>query len=199
MDRSTGAASAAERWGSMVAAVAAVTWVGISLESIVRPGEHDYRDGLILLPWVLTMAAFVALHRVQRHRAGFIEKAGFWVAMAMMALTGIGALGMVIGADGLTPLAFPIGPMLWIPSMVAWGVGTARAGVMPPWVGAGLALCQPLTIGLALALSPISPVVERGSYTGALANGLVLAGLAMALYALRSGNRHLTRVAAARV
>lgn len=199
MHRSMGTASADATWGSVVAAVAAVAWVGISLESIVRPGEHDYRDGLILLPWVLTMAAFAGLHRVQRHRAGRIEKTGFWVALVAMALTGMGDLGMVIGADGLTPLAFPLGPMLWIPSMVAWGIGTARAGVVSRWVGAGLALCEPLTIGLALALSPISPVVERGSYTGALANGLVVAGLAVALYALQSGRRHLPRVAAARV
>ncbi|MBV9355218.1 MAG: hypothetical protein JO023_06775 [Chloroflexi bacterium] len=115
-----------------------------------------------------------------------------------MALTGIGDLGMVIGTDALTPLAFPLGPLVWIPAMVLWGVGTARAGVVSRWIGVGLALSEPLTIVLALALAPISPVVDRGSYTGALANGLVLAGIAVALYALQSGKRYLPGVASAR-
>lgn len=197
MHRSTGATPAAAAWGSVVAAFAAAAWVGISLESIVRPGEHDYRDGLILLPWVLSMAAFAALHRAQRHGAGLLERVGFWLAITAMALIAIGNVGMLTGADALTPLGFPIGPLVWIPSMVAWGVGTARARVVSRWVGAGIALSEPLTIGLALALSPISPVVERGSYTGALANGLVLAGMGLALYALRSGKRHAPRLAAA--
>ncbi len=179
-------------------AIAAAAWVGISLESIVRPGEHDYRDGLILLPWVLTMAAFAALHSVQRHKAGSLEKVGFWLALAAMALTGIGNTGMLIGAEVLAPLAFPVGPLVWIPSMVAWGVGTARAGVVPRWVGAGIALNEPMTIVLAIVLSPISPITDRGSCTGALANGLVLTGIALALYMLQRDSRHLPRVAAAR-
>ena len=195
MQRSPSASRPAA-WGAVTAAVAAVLWVAISVESVARPGEHDYRDVLIMLPWVLSMAAFGALHATQRSGARDLERGAYRLVMAAMTATGIGNLGVVLGMKPLGLLAFPLGPLVWIPAMVAWGIGTVRAGVVPRRVGVAIAACQPLTMVLAAALSPLSPVENRGSYTGALANGLALAVIAFALHAIDRRQRELPAPAA---
>jgi hypothetical protein len=56
--------------------------------------------------------------------------------------------------------------------------------VLPRWTGWLIALTQPLTMATGLALSPWAALEPHGSYSGAVAHGLVCLALATALMRL---------------
>lgn len=164
-----------------VAAAGGVAWLAIGIESIVRPEVMHYRDALVLVPLSLYAVTIAGIQALQRHRSGRLGK---WSAAAVIgAITLIVAanVAMLLGADGAQQAAFPLGPLGWIGGMIAFGIATARAGVLPRRDGWLIALSQPLTMITALALSPIAPLTERGAFSGTVAHGVVMLVLATSL------------------
>lgn len=169
------------RAGAVLGVTAAVAWMLLGLESIVRGGERHYRDVLWNVPWVLTIATLAVVHAGQRHvvsRAGRIAAAGLGVSMVAVLA---GNIGVITDNDALKTLGFPIGPIVWIAAMVAYGASTIRAGVFPQRIGWAIVLLEPLSIVTGVVLSPIAGLYDRGNFSGAVEKGVVLWIIATAL------------------
>ena len=170
------------RWGATGALLGGAAWWGLSLESIVRPDPEDYRNVLFLIPWLLSAAGIAALHHLQRDRSGRLGRVGAWLTLGSIAASTVGTLAPVAGIDSLGWLGFPVGVLGWAIGMALLGIATVRAKVVPGWAGVALAIAEPMTVLVAVALSPLIPLNnEGGSYTGALANGTAFLLLGLAL------------------
>jgi len=151
--------------------------MALGIESIVRQDPHNYRDVLMYGPWLLLLATIVGIHQMQRHRAGRLERVGYVVMISSMAVVLVLGILMLLGAlDGYFAVTMPV----WILSMIMFGIGTARAGVFPRWMGVAIALAQPLAMATGVALSPWIGLHDRGSFSGAVAHGTVLLAIAWA-------------------
>ena len=169
------------RQASRLATGAAVTWTLLGAESVVRPGQHDERDVVWVVPWLLTAAAFAGLHQRQRRADRRGETWSFRLVLVAMAAVLLGQVGVVLDVAVLKVLGFPLGALLWLAVLIPFGVATVRARVVPRRVGVALALLEPGSILTGLALAPVAGLAERGGYSGALEKGLVLALLAAGL------------------
>jgi hypothetical protein len=179
----TGAAGWAAR-GEHLAWLAAAAWILLGLESILRPGQHNERDVWWTIPFALTTAAFCCLHAVQTSRNSGAERWGFYAVLGACILVFAGNAGIVLGVPSLAVLGFPWGAVVWTAGLVMFGVGTWRAGVLPRYVAAALIALEPGSILTGLALAPVSPLQNRGAYSGGVEKGFVLAILAMGLRTL---------------
>jgi hypothetical protein len=119
-----------------VAGLAAGAWLLLGIESVLRPGQHDYRDALWLVPWLLTAAALRQLHLAQRSPAARLERWSYWAVLVAMTGCVGGNLGLLLDIDALEPSASPsahcCGPLLWCPSgwrphAPAWSPGTSAS------------------------------------------------------------------------
>ena len=156
-------------------------WWALSLESIVRPDPEGYRNVLFLVPWLLSAAAIAGLHLRQRHRAGRLGQIGAWTTLTAMLAAAVGTLSALTDSDALLWLGFPVGALGWAAGMALLGIATIRAKVVPAWAGVALAIAEPATILVAVALSPLVPLQDDGSFSGALANGAAFLALGLAL------------------
>ena len=68
--------------------------------------------------------------------------------------------------------------------MTCFGIGTLLAGAVPKKAGWGLIFLEPGSILAAVVLSPISPVRDRGAYSGNISKGTALLMVALALRAI---------------
>lgn len=166
-----------------VAAGGAAAWIALAGDSIVRPEPFRYRDALLLVPWVLLAATLLSVHRLQRDCAGALEGWGIRALLGGMAFVAAGNVHIVL-ANADSNFAFPLGALIFIGGLLAFGIGTVRAGVFPWSVGVAIAVSQLLTMVTGVALSPLVPVHDYGNYSGALAHGLVMLFLAANLRAL---------------
>jgi hypothetical protein len=164
-----------------VAGLAAVSWLLLGVESVLRPGQHNYRDALWLVPWLLTAAALRQLHLAQRSPAARLERWSYGAVIAAMAGCLAGNLGLLLDIDALELLGFPLGALLWTLALVPFGIATVRAGEVPRHVGIALALLEPGSILTGLALSPIAGLSDRGGYSSGIEKALVLWLVARAL------------------
>ena len=169
------------RIGAVAAAVAAAGFGLLSVHSLLEPGAEHWRDVVMVVPWGLMMVTLAGLHAVQRDAAGRGERWAFAAIESVMALNLGLLLAVVVGDRSLTGLAGPAG-LLFVVAMAVFGGATVRAGVLPRRVGLALALAQPAVIVLGVALSPIAPLTDYGSYTGALGHAVVLALVARELH-----------------
>jgi len=177
MDKTTGASVGGRRriaeTAATVAAAGAAAWIALAGDSIIRPESYRYRDALQLVPWVLLAATLLSVHRLQRVCAGALERWGMRVLLGGMAFVAVGNLHTVL-ADVDGNIAFPLGALLFAGGLLAFGIGTVRAGLFPRSVGVAIAASQLLTMLTAVALSPFVPLHDYGNYSGGLAHGLVM-------------------------
>jgi hypothetical protein len=173
--------SALGRQAARLATAAAIAWALLGAESVIRPGQHNERDVVWVVPWLLTAAAFAGLHERQRRADRRGERWSFRLVLGAMAAVLLGQVGVVLDIAVLKVLGFPLGALLWLVAMIPFGVATVRARVVPRRVGIALALLEPGSILTGLALAPVAGLAERGGYSGALGKGLVLALLAAGL------------------
>jgi hypothetical protein len=162
----------------LVSTLAGLAWTALGLESIVRPEQHNYRDYVMFVPWVLTLVAIVGIHQIQRTQGGRLERWGFAAVAASMT---VGALAAIPQAFGQLESTFAFVAPVWVLGMIVFGIGTSRAGVFPRWVGIALALSELLTMGAAAAMSPWVPIRDRGSFSGAVAHGVVFLLVSLAV------------------
>ena len=162
----------------------AFCWAAMGVESVLRPWQDNRRDTFWMLPFVLTMFAFYCAHRVQEGRTKW-EAPAFWTVMIASALTFLGSVGLQLNIASLKSLGFPGGAILWMLGLIAFGIGTWKAGVLHRSAALALVLLEPASILCALALSPIAPLLERGAYSGNIGKGAAVAIVASALQRLR--------------
>lgn len=147
---------------STTALLGAGAWL-LGAESFVRPGSHQSRDALFLVPWALYAAVITGIHLVQRSHASRVERWAYRFLMLAIASGAVANVALVLGADGLANAAFRLGAGGFLVGMAAFGPATARAGVLPTRVGRLLAVAQPLTMLTGVALSPIAGCTRRGA------------------------------------
>jgi hypothetical protein len=171
------------RHAETVSMSAGYAWVILSLLSLLTPGPARYLDVLFVVPYSLSLVGVLRLHAVQRDRSGQFGDIGFRVSVAGIVTTLVGQTGIIMDTDALTRIVLPVGVAAWILGFLLFGLATARAGVLPRWTGAAIALSQPLAVVAGLAFSPISPLSSTGDYSGAISHGLVWLSIGAAIRA----------------
>jgi hypothetical protein len=171
--------------GVRVSALAGACWIAFGLESILRPEQDNTRDAVWMLPWVLTAVALWFVHKLQRAPMERLERTSFALLMTTFAVVFLGNFGLVANVPSLTLFAFPWGAFLWVAAMLVWGIATWKAGVFPRPVALGIMLLEPGSMLTGVALSPISPLRERGAYSGAVEKGAVILLVALGLEVVR--------------
>jgi hypothetical protein len=167
--------------GVRVAALGAVAWIALGIDSILRPVEDDRRDVVWMIPFALTLISFWLIHTAQKLAGGRFERIAYWSVMTASALAFAGIIGLVFGIPSLETLGL-------------FGVATIKTGVFPKYVGIALILFEPGSILTRMALSPIAPLQPRGAYSAGLEKGAVLAAIAYGFLALQT-DREQRRIA----
>lgn len=170
------------RYGVTFALVAGVTWLALSVDSIINPTPQQYRDVLFVVPWAASAAVLSVVHHLQRHAAGRLGRFTYWTLMVTMTVAAVANLGTVFGwplAGGLSVA----GPIFTL-AMIGFGVATGRAGVFSWRVGVAIATSQILVMVAALAMSPWLGLSDTGAFSGAFVHGLVFLGLGRSLQAV---------------
>jgi hypothetical protein len=155
-----------------------VTWFGMGLESVLRPLQDNRRESFWPLPFLLTMVAFICMHLVQRGRSR-TEWVGFLILMIASAAMLVGNVGLQLNIHALDWLEAPLGPVIWLVGLTAFGIGILVAGVMPKYAGWAVILLEPASVLSAFALSPIAPLLPRGAYSGNMGKGLAVLAVAI--------------------
>lgn len=192
------ATAATARTGAHIAYAAAAAWIALGVDSIARPRQVNARDTFWMLPFLLTMAAFVYLHRVQRGKSQ-LEQFSYFTVMISCCLVVMGNIGIQTGNELLSLLGFPAGAIVWAVGLILFGIGTIKAKLLPPYVGWLLIFLEPGSILCGLALSPFAPLLPRGAYSAGIEKGLVLAVLGFALQRLAQSDAAVKRHTSATV
>jgi hypothetical protein len=164
------------------ALITSVAWFTLGSESILRPGTYAFRDGVMLVPWMLALTSLAMLRAVLGKDTGAVAHRAFVVVFAAMALATVGQMGLIV--DSMPLKAFGLlGIVGFIGGMMAIGIGLWRSGAVPRGLAVALALTQPLTMAAGVAMSPWVPLTESGSYSGAVVHGVTW--LLLGAYLLR--------------
>jgi len=169
------------RLGAWFGWISAAAWVLLGIDSIVRPVQDNRRDVFWWIPSFLMMLTIFCAHRVQRSKSLRLELYTFWIVMVAWSLVILGNFGLVFGIPSLLLLGFPGGAVVGAAGLIAFGVATWRAKVLPWFVGLALILWEPGSIAIGLLLAPISPLRDRGSYSAGLWKGFAIAIVAFGL------------------
>jgi hypothetical protein len=166
--------------------VAAGLWLLLAAESLVVGGNHEYRDVLWIAPWLGTVATLALVHRAQRSALPAWGRVAFLVVWITMSLVLVGQLGSLLDNEAMLVFYFPLGPVLWLLSMVPAGVATVRAGVLPRRVGVLIAAFELISMAIGLALSPVFGLDDGGDYSSiGIGKGLIVLAIALSLLAGR--------------
>lgn len=171
------------RWRAIVAVATGLAWTTASVLSLIEGEPRRYLDLVLIVPIALTSLAVAGLYTLQRHRLARLGRLGFWSVMLGIPVLFIGQVGMYADSDTVKSIALPIGMVLWVGGLVTFGIATARSGVLPVWSGVLIALSQLFAVTAGVALSPIVPLSNSGSYTGAIGHGIVWFSIALTLMA----------------
>lgn len=165
---------------SRVAFTAAVLWAALGFDSLVRPYQDNRRDLVVLLPFALTGIVLWLLGQIQSLARDRLERATFWTLIVACCLTVLGGIGNVLHVAPLERLGFPTGPVLWTVGLIVYGVASWRIRVFPRYVAWTLILFEPASILTGVALSPIAPLHDSGSYTGGIEKAVAVLILGLA-------------------
>lgn len=179
-------AHAIVRRGSIAAALTGAAWSTASVLSLAVGGPSRYLDIVLIVPIALTLAAAIGLHRVQSEETGRLGRAGFRMLVAGTPMLLVGQIGIVGDLDTVTSTVLPFGMLTWVGGLIVFGIATARARVIPTRYGVAIALSQLFAVLAGIAFSPLVPLSNTGSYTGAIGHGIVWLSVALALRALQS-------------
>ena len=175
--------------GSRFAFFAAVCWIALGIESIIRPQQENYRDLVWMIPFTLTAITFFFVHAVQRSESAVFERVSFYLVIIASALVFLGNIGVSVNEPLLAVLGFPWGAIIWTIGLILFGIATWKTKMLPVYVGLALILLEPGSILTGLALSPISPLHDRGGYSAGVEKGLALILIGFGLRSLLSGTK----------
>ena len=169
------------RAGYQLATICAALWIALGLDSILRPVEDDRRDAFCLVPIAFTAAVICILHLLHRAPARRLESISFRVLAVSTVLIFGGNIGLLTNTPVLIFFTVPWGILGWSIALLAYGVAVWRARLYPWWMALAIMLLEPLSVIGGLLLAPLSPIHDRGTYSGALAKGLAMLAIAGAL------------------
>jgi hypothetical protein len=138
-------------------------------------------DALMAIPLALTALAFLALHPLQRDRLGRLGQWGYRLSVGAFALLFVSQVIVVAAVEQLYWLAFPVAAGIWFVGFLLYGIATARAGVLAPWIGIAIGFSQLAAVLFGIALSPISPIADHGDYSGAIGHGIIWLAIGITL------------------
>lgn len=161
------------RIGGFCGLGAAAGFAVIAIHSVLVPEPQDWRNAAMLFPWVLTMVLLAGVQGAQAAGATRSCRWAFRTTQAAMAANGLLLLLVALDVGDLRSLAGPAA-LAWIAGMIWFGVCTVRNRTFPAVVGVAIAATEPLVILTGLALSPIAPLSDYGSYTGAIGHAVVM-------------------------
>src|SRR6478609_2467102 len=160
---------------------AGAAWSIMSALSLLIDEPTRLLDGLMAIPLVLTALAFLALHPLQRDRLGRLGQWGYRLSVGAFALLFVSQVIVVAAIEQLYWLAFPVAAGIWFVGFLIYGIATARAGVLVPWIGIAIGVSQLTAVLFGIALSPISPIADHGDYSGAIGHGIVWLAIGVTL------------------
>ena len=160
--------------GFRAAVFAAICWIALGVDSILRPEPANYRDTLWIVPFLATISAFWHAHSVQAAGRRRSERYAFYAVMFASALVLVGMAVIIGQSETLAALAFPGGALIWTVGLIWFGIATWRSGVFPVYVGVSLILLEPGSIFTGIALSPIAGLSDHGAYSAGLEKGAVM-------------------------
>jgi hypothetical protein len=102
-------------------------------------------DLVFAAAWLSAVLPVLRLHALHQGRDGRWGIVGVWALVAGAVAHTPGLVVRVAGSDALFWLVLPVGVLLLFVGLVALGVGTWRAGVLPRWCGAAMGSALPLT------------------------------------------------------
>jgi hypothetical protein len=135
------------RWGGIAAMVAGGAYVLEAIVFAVSPGGA--LQGLIsLVAVLLTAAALVGFHALQKENYGHIGRGGFYTSIAGALVQGLAVVVSLLSGGGYLegPLAgtlFPIGFLVLMVGLILYGAATLQARVLPRWCGIGFIIFGP--------------------------------------------------------
>lgn len=165
---------------SRIAFMAAILWAALGFDSLLRPYQDNHRDFAVLLPFTLTGIVLWFIGQIQSAIRNRLERIMFWALIVACCLTVLGGVGNVMHNAVLERLGFPAGPVLWTVGLVVYGIATWRMRVFPRYVAWTLILFEPASILTGVALSPIAPLRDSGSYTGGIEKAVAVLILGLA-------------------
>jgi hypothetical protein len=140
------------RWGAIGLMLGGVVWLVLGLSSAFGylqaiPGREDVV--LLILALLLTAAGLVGLHALQAGKHGLVGQAGFYITFASLVARALAAGVYLAGSSALSWISYPWGTIGMLVGLVAYGLATLRAGVLPRWYGLALIVTMPLSLPLA--------------------------------------------------
>lgn len=167
--------------GTYVAFTTAILWAALGIDSLARPYQDSRRDFVVLVPFTLTALVLWFIGRIQLNARDRLERVTFWTLMVGCCLTVLGGIGNVSHIALFEHFGFPAGPLMWTAGLVVYGIASWRTRIFPRYVAGTLILFEPASILTGVALSPIAPLHDSGSYTGGIekAAALLILGLAL--------------------
>jgi hypothetical protein len=137
-------------------------------------------DLVFAAAWLSAVLPVVRLHALHQGRDGMWGTVGAWALIAGAVAHVPGLVVQFAGSDKLSWLVLPVGVLLLFVGLVALGVGTWRAGVLPRWFSIGMAAALPLTFLTSIWF----PVHGDGSgdYPGVFVMGSFWLSLAIATH-----------------
>ncbi len=161
--------------------IAGGAWLFAGLVSLAREKPTHLLDAWMLAPIALTydlLLRFAKEHHANLPRYGRLGSALLLGSSLPML---VGQIAAIFEWDSLTWLGFPFGLLGFAIGSALLGVGLARHAIHPSWIGYAIAVAQPASVLTGLALSPIRELSDYGSYTGAVAHGVIWIAIAYAL------------------
>lgn len=165
------------------AAMAASVFAVVAIHSVLAPDPRDWRTAAMAVGFALVVVALAGVQAVQHSLIGRTGRVAFVVLEVSVAANAALFAAAAAGTDPAPALAAPAG-LGFVVTMIVVGVSTVRARVFPRRVGLAIALAEPATVALGLALSPIAPLHDYGGYTGALGLAAAMAVIAVDLAGL---------------
>jgi hypothetical protein len=142
--------SALVRWGALALIAGGVVWVLLGLSNVFGYLQAiTGREDIVLLAaaLVLTAAGLVGLHALQKASYGLLGRAGFYIALASIAARILRDVLFLAGSQALQWIVWPSVLCLLV-GLVAYGVATWRARVLPRWYGLALIVSMPVSLPL---------------------------------------------------
>ena len=157
------------RWGGLAAMIGCVVWVLEGVLILAIP-ETAFTDVLFVIAILLTVAALIGFHTLQKDYYGRIGRGGFWTVVVATIAQVLGLIVFLLGSSALEWLVFPVGTSAVLIGFVLYGAATLQARVLPRWCG------------IAIMVAPF--LFLLGNYAGILF-GLVWLALGYMLWSQR--------------
>ena len=167
--------------GAGLAFAAAILWAAIGIDSLARPIQDNRRDLMVLVPFFLTTLVLWFIGQMQSPHRDRLERVTFWFLIIASCLTILGGIGNLLHSALLEHLGFPAGPLFWTAGLIVYGIACWRTRIFPRYVAVTLILFEPASILAGVALSPIAPLHDSGSYTGGVEKAVAVMILGYAI------------------